>query len=102
MQKLDTIGYVFEGDLGVKDRYAFKYQGEKYLPKHHLYVCPKTSMELKRHVIFRDYFRSHPSDAALYEKVKKEAAKLYPNDIDKYIKHKASIIADLYKKCGLE
>ena len=31
-----------------------------------------------------------------YSKVKVEAAKLYPEDIDKYIEHKASVIKKIY------
>ncbi len=33
---------------------------------YHLYVCPKTSKELHRHIAFRDYLRAHPSDAVAY------------------------------------
>lgn len=102
IHKLGSIGYEFEGDLGVKDRYAFKYEGKEHLQKHHLYVCPKTSEELHRHIVFRDYLRSHPVDTAVYGQIKREAAELYPNDIEGYIQHKSSFIADIYKKCGLE
>ncbi len=102
IQKLDVIGYEFEGDLGIEDRYAFKYKDKEHLQKHHLYVCSKTSIELHRHIVFRDYLRTHPNDVILYGNIKKEAAKLYPNDIEKYIQYKSGCISELYKKCGLE
>lgn len=54
--KLSDIGYSYEGDLGIKDRQAFKYIEKHHLMKHHLYVCPQYSEELKRHLTFRDYF----------------------------------------------
>ncbi len=102
IQKLASIGYKFEGDLGIADRYAFQYNDKEHLQEHHLYVCPKTSKELHRHIVFRDYLRTHPHDAVVYGNIKKEAAKLYPNDIEQYIQYKASCISELYKKCGLE
>ena len=99
---LEGIGYIHEGNLGIKDREAFKYSDKPQLMKHHLYVCPKESLELKRHLIFRDYLRAHPEAARKYGEVKTEAACLYPDDIDGYIEHKSHCIAEIYRKCGLE
>ena len=99
--KLDDIGYIHEGNLGIKDREAFKYTDKPHLYQHHLYVCPSQSDELRRHITFRDFLRSHPEEAKKYGEVKMEAAKLFPNDIDKYIEYKSSCIEDMYKMCGL-
>lgn len=99
---LEGIGYIHEGNLGIKDREAFKYSDKPHLMKHHLYVCPKESLELKRHLTFRDYLRTHPEAARKYGEVKTEAARLYPDDIDKYIEHKSHCIAEIYRECGLE
>ena len=38
---LKAIGYIHEGDLGIKDREAFQYTDKPYLMTHHLYVCPQ-------------------------------------------------------------
>ncbi len=57
---LEEIGYHHEGDLGIAMREAFRYDGKEHLQKHHLYVCPQDSAELKRHLAFRDYLRSDP------------------------------------------
>ena len=99
--KLETIGYHHEGDLGIKDREAFKYEGKEHLQKHHLYVCPKESAELKRHITFRDYLKDNVEAIKEYGIVKEEAAKLFPDDIEKYMQYKSSCIENLYKKCGL-
>ena len=40
--RLKSIGYEHEGDLGIPTREAFKYLDKKHLMEHHLYVCPKT------------------------------------------------------------
>ena len=100
--KLADIGYIHEGDLGIKDREAFKYTDKPHLQSHHLYVCPQYSAELHRHITFRDYLRTHPEAANEYSKVKEKAAQLFPDNIDKYMEYKSPCIAKFYKLCGLE
>ena len=101
VEKLAFLGYVHEGNLGIKDREAFDYKGDTDLPKHHLYVCPEFSAELHRHITFRDYLKNN-SDAVLkYSKVKEEAARLFPDSIDDYIAYKSPCIEEIYKKCGV-
>ena len=43
VESLRGIGYIHEGDLGIKDREAFKYTDKPHLMMHHLYVCPQYS-----------------------------------------------------------
>ena len=98
---LQSIGYKHEGDLGIPGREAFKYDGKEHLMKHHLYVCAKDSMELKRHISFRDYLKSHPEAISEYSRTKEEGALLYPYDIDKYIEYKSPFIERIYKEIGI-
>lgn len=84
------------GRIGIEGREAFAYEGKEYLQTHHLYVCPADSTELKRHLAFRDYLRSHPDAKEKYANVKLEAAKRYPDDIDKYIEYKSPVIEEIY------
>ena len=102
VSKLASIGYIHEGNLGIKDREAFKYTDKPHLMTHHLYVCPQNSEELHRHVMFRDFLRSNAEAARKYSSVKETAAELFPNDIDKYIEYKSPCIEELYKQCGLK
>ena len=37
VEKLEAIGYIHEGDLGIRDREAFKYLSKPHLQKHHLF-----------------------------------------------------------------
>ena len=101
VERLATLGYIHEGNLGIKDREAFDYKGNADLPKHHLYVCPEFSAELHRHITFRDYLRNNPEAVTQYSKVKEEGAKLFPDSIDDYIAFKSPCIEEIYKKCGL-
>ena len=102
VRRLGAIGYIHEGDLGIKDREAFKYADKPHLMMHHLYVCPQDSEELRRHVTFRDFLRHNPEAVKEYSLVKEKAAELYPDDIDQYIEYKSPCIEELYKKCGLK
>ena len=98
---LQKLGYSHEGDQGIPGREAFKYEGKEHLRKHHLYVCAQDSEELRRHIAFRDYLRSHPDAVAEYSRIKEEGAELYPWDIDKYIEYKSPFIESIYKRIGL-
>ena len=101
-RNLEKLGYIHEGDLGIKDREAFKYLDKPHLQKHHLYVCPQYSAELRRHIAFRDFLRSNPEAVKKYSLVKETAAKLFPDDIDKYIEYKSPCIKELYSLSGIE
>ena len=98
---LKDKGYEHEGDLGIEGREAFTYSGKEELMTHHLYVCPKDSKELFKHITFRDFLRNNSALASEYSRVKEQAAVLYPDDIDKYMEFKSKIIEKIYKKCGL-
>lgn len=100
-KKLESIGYLHEGDLGIKDREAFKYSDKHHLQTHHLYVCPRDSAELHRHITFRDFLRSNRDAVRQYSLVKETAASLFPDDIDRYMAYKSPCIEELYRLCGL-
>lgn len=82
IEKLEAIGYVYEGDLGIKGREAFSLQNPALLPsgeaeklmEHHLYVCTEDSRELKRHISFRDLLRNNSEAARAYGKLKQGLA----------------------------
>ena len=99
---LGVLGYRHEGNLGITGREAFKYDGKEHLKKHHLYVCPEDSPELKRHIAFRDYLRTHSDAMREYSHIKEEGTKLYPYDIERYIEHKSPFIEKIYAEMGIE
>lgn len=100
VERLVSLGYIHEGNLGVKDREAFDYKGDTDLPKHHLYVCPEFSSELKRHIAFRDFLRNNPEAMLKYSKTKEDGATLYSDSIDDYIAYKSPCIEEIYEKCN--
>ena len=103
IQKLASIGYTHEGDLGITGREAIKYNSTEkaHLMKHHLYVCHKDNAELKQHLAFRNFLRQNSEYRDKYSKTKIEMAKKYPHDIDSYIKGKEAVVMEIYKLCGI-
>jgi GrpB-like predicted nucleotidyltransferase (UPF0157 family) len=78
VRRLATIGYRFEGDLGVTGRYAFDYPPGT--ARHHLYVCPLGAPAIERQIAFRDYLRRHADQAAAYEALKRASAIKFRDD----------------------
>ena len=102
VSRLEMVGYIYEGNLGIEDREAFKYFNKPHLRTHHLYVCPQKSEELYRHITFRDFLRNNVDAVKKYSSVKETAARLFPHDIEKYMEYKSPCIEELYTLCGLD
>ncbi|HEV3168202.1 MAG TPA: GrpB family protein [Isosphaeraceae bacterium] len=75
---LQRLGYTHNGDQGIREREVFKpldnmapctLPPRKWM-SHHLYVCPSDSLELRRHLSFRDALRAHGNLRQEYEKRK--------------------------------
>lgn len=98
---LESIGYTHEGDLGITGREAFKYKHKHHLMKHHLYVCEKDALELRKHLTLRDHLRTHPEDLKFYGTLKKKLAHKFPYDIDSYIEGKSEFVLSIYKRYHL-
>lgn len=74
---LAEIGYEHEGDRGITGREAFCRNGKTHNEildgiDHHLYVCSIDNEEYKRHILFRDYLRSHDEARERYNQIKEE------------------------------
>lgn len=74
---LAKIGYKHEGDKGITGRQAFCRDGtvhNKILDTidHHLYVCSVDNEEYQRHILFRNYLRTHTQARDRYNQIKEE------------------------------
>lgn len=100
IERLATIGYVHEGDLGIPGREAFVWpSGEK---RHHLYVLAAGSAEFQRQVLFRDYLRSHPEVAREYGELKKGLAERFRNDRTAYTDGKTEFVTRVLPAAAAE
>lgn len=96
--KLEVIGYVHQGDLGIPGREAFVLRNIELieqLPPHHLYICDINSTELHRHIAFRDYLCKHPEDARKYSEIKVRLVRDHSGDRELYMQGKDSLVREI-------
>ena len=97
--RLATLGYVHQGELGVEGRDAFS--RPEGLPAHNLYVCRRGGLGLTNQLAVRDYLRAHPAAAREYGALKKQLARRFPNDIDRYVAGKTDLVLSILRAAGV-
>ncbi|KQC00678.1 GrpB family protein [Pedobacter sp. Hv1] len=105
---LTGLGYEFRGDLGIKDRYAFRANSiatpntgtHQAWPKHHLYCCIANSVSLNNHLTLRNALRADPTLRIEYDQLKKDLANA-TTDMEVYIEGKSDFIAKVLSQNGL-
>lgn len=101
LKKLKKLGYTYEENKSNKDMKIFTYVGNTNLMDHNLFICSRKSKELKRHLAFKAYLKENKDSLNKYNNIKLEAANLYPNNIETYIKLKSEYVKEIYKKLNL-
>jgi GrpB-like predicted nucleotidyltransferase (UPF0157 family) len=96
--RLEAIGYVHRGDLGIKGREAFR--SPEGSPQHHLYVYVRGNTALANHLAVRDHLRQYPSVAAAYGQLKQEMARKFPGDIEGYCDGKTDFLLSILRAAG--
>ncbi|WP_066306817.1 GrpB family protein [Bacillus sp. FJAT-29814] len=75
--KMDALGYDVAGEWGIPGRRLFRKGGENRT--HHIHFYQSDNPQIQRHLIFRDYLRSHPDEATRYSEFKEELALRFEN-----------------------
>jgi GrpB-like predicted nucleotidyltransferase (UPF0157 family) len=96
---LTGLGYEHLGDLGVKDREAFRRPPGS--ERHNLYVCPDGGEGLRNHLAIRNHLRRHPEAADAYAALKRRLAADAP-DIDAYVVGKTDMIISFLRAEGID
>jgi len=99
IERLTTLGYTHQGDLGIAGREAF--DAPPSLPRHHLYLCSSDSLALRNHLAVRDYLRTHADVRRQYAALKQQLAREYPEDRDAYTRGKTDLVLDILRASGL-
>ncbi|MCA1022348.1 GrpB family protein [Halobacillus litoralis] len=86
-------GYEAKGENGLPGRRFFQKGGENRT--HHVHVFEAGSPEIKRHLVFRDYLRTHDEERGAYGRLKIQLAEEHPYDMDAYIKGKHGCVRRL-------
>lgn len=68
------LGYEAKGEYGLPGRRYFRKSALDGQRTHHLHAYLTTSPDFRRHLVFRDYLRSHPDRAAEYGALKVQIA----------------------------
>ena len=92
------LGYEAMGEFGLPGRRFFLKNSTLGKRTHHLHTFEAKSLEIKRHLVFRDYTIAHPEVAQKYSELKRELAKKYPEDIQGYMNGKNGFIKEVEKK----
>ena len=76
---LITLGYYHNGNQGIEKRDVFKRNDTTHNDVldtivHHLYVCPRDSEALERHLLMRDFLRKNDWGRLKYQEMKYELA----------------------------
>jgi len=93
--RLNEIGFQHEGDLGIKEREAFKRNITDDFMNYHFYVCPKSSEELKRQELFIEYLRNNKEAADKYGELKRQLINEVNGDRVLYTESKTDFVLSI-------
>lgn len=95
-EQLKKLGYTPRGEFGIP--------GRRYFPKgednrtHHIHAFQYDNIyDISRHVLVRDFLRTHPTIRQDYANIKIDGAKKYPESIDDYGDYKDAFVKKLEK-----
>ena len=100
MAPLESLGYKYqpEHEVTLPERRFFG-KGEPPREQHyHLHMVEKGGEFWKRHLVFRDYLRTHPETSRQYCELKKKLASEYGSDREGYTEAKTSFIESIVAK----
>ena len=90
--RIETLGYVWHGELGIPERRYCTLLDKLGNRAVQLHFFAASSPQLMRHLAFRDYLRAHPEEMKAYEREKRRARDLYPDNSHAYTDEKAAWI----------
>jgi len=94
---LASLGYEHKGEYGIPDRHYFRkpVQGPR---THQVHMVEQGSAFWVRHLLFRDYLRANPNEAAAYDRLKRELAERFGTDLEGYTEAKTEFIRSVEAK----
>jgi GrpB-like predicted nucleotidyltransferase (UPF0157 family) len=95
---LAVPGYEAMGEYGIPGRRYFRKHNTAGERTHHLHIFQTGSVEVLRHLAFRDYMITHPADARAYSQLKQQLAEAHPTDIEAYMDGKDGFIKAMERK----
>jgi len=90
--KMHSLGYDVAGEWGIPGRRLFRKGGENRT--HHIHFYQQNNPHIDRHIIFRDYLRSHPQKAEKYSNFKEQLAQKF-DDTREYSQAKNTFVKEM-------
>ena len=88
------LGYEHKGAFGLPGRNYFR----RGMPRtHHVHMVNSSSDLWRDHLLFRDYLRAHPDIAREYDTLKRDLARLYLHDKEKYTDAKGPFVRSIVR-----
>ena len=97
--RLSRLGYIHQGNLGIKGREAFKLDYDHKIP-HNLYLCPVDSSAYRNHILLKKHLTENPDAFKRYNDLKLGLAET-AYSIESYWRSKTLLILELLEKEGL-
>jgi len=97
VRPLERLGYLFAPDPDSPDYHFFGKPRERPR-RYHVHVCAAGSGEEMRHLVVRDFLRSHSEEAGKYADLKRELARHTHQDRLAYIEGKETFMRDLEQR----
>ena len=97
-RRVEALGYEWHGELGISGRRYCTLSDAAGVRIAQLHFFAADSPQVARHIAFRDYLRAHPDAAGAYEKEKRRARDLHPDDSHAYTDEKDAWIRDMETK----
>lgn len=102
IERLRTLGYRWQGDLGVEGRQAFAAPTDFALPEHHLYLVVENNKAHLDHWLLRDLLRLDPESRERYGALKRRTMEGANGNMDVYVAAKAPLVAELLTRARHE
>ena len=99
-ERMTSAGYTPMGEYGIAGRRYF-FKGSLDLHTHHMHAFQEGHPEIARHLLFRNYLRSHPEEAREYACLKESLAARFPTDIEAYMDGKDTFIKELDRRAAV-
>jgi GrpB-like predicted nucleotidyltransferase (UPF0157 family) len=97
---MESLGYEVMGEYGIRGRRYFRKDNQEEIRTHNVHTFEARSVEVERHLAFRDYMIAHPGEAQRYSELKRKLAEAHPQSIDGYMDGKDGFIKEMDRRAA--
>lgn len=94
--KMIEFDYEPMGEFGIPGRRYFRKGGDNRT--HQIHIFQYNSLDVERHLAFRDFLCKHGEDAKGYAALKESLASRFPNNIEAYMDGKNDFVKNLEQR----